>query len=41
MAVTVLNENIERLGELLFATISKVGPQPEDGATALRGARVG
>jgi 5'-methylthioadenosine phosphorylase len=38
----VFNENNERLRELLFAVIPKVGPQPDDVcATALRGARVG
>src|SRR3989449_10338594 len=38
----VFNENNERLRELLFAVIPKIGPQPEDVcATALRGARVG
>jgi 5'-methylthioadenosine phosphorylase len=38
----VFNENNERLRELLFAVIPKIGPQPEDiCATALRGARVG
>jgi 5'-methylthioadenosine phosphorylase len=38
----VFTENNERLRELLFAVIPKIGPQPEDVcATALRGARVG
>jgi 5'-methylthioadenosine phosphorylase len=37
----VFNENNERLRELLFAVIPKVGPQPEDiCSTALRGARI-
>jgi 5'-methylthioadenosine phosphorylase len=37
----VFTENNERLRELLFAVIPKIGPQPEDlCATALRGARV-
>jgi 5'-methylthioadenosine phosphorylase len=37
----VFNENNERLRELLFAVIPKIGPQPEDPcSTALRGARV-
>jgi 5'-methylthioadenosine phosphorylase len=37
----VFAENNERLRELLFATIPKIGPQPEDVcATALRGAVV-
>jgi 5'-methylthioadenosine phosphorylase len=36
----VFGENNDRLRELLFATIPKIGPQPEDiCATALRGAR--
>jgi len=39
--VEVFNANNERLRELLFATIPKIGPQPEDVcATALRGARL-
>ena len=38
----VFTENNERLRELLFAVIPKIGAQPEDVcATALRGARVG
>jgi 5'-methylthioadenosine phosphorylase len=38
----VFRENNERLRELLFAAIPKIGPQAEDiCATALRGARVG
>jgi 5'-methylthioadenosine phosphorylase len=37
----VFGENNERLRELLFTAIPKIGPQPEDVcATALRGARV-
>jgi 5'-methylthioadenosine phosphorylase len=37
----VFNENNERLRELLFAVIPKIGPQPEDVcSTAMRGARV-
>ena len=37
----VFQANNERLRELLFAVIPKIGPQPEDVcATALRGARV-
>ena len=37
----VFDENNERLRELLFAVIPKIGPQPEDVcATALRGARL-
>jgi 5'-methylthioadenosine phosphorylase len=37
--VRVFNENNERLRELLFAAIPKIGPQPKDVcATALRGA---
>jgi 5'-methylthioadenosine phosphorylase len=37
----VFTENNERLRDLLFAAIPKIGPQPEDVcATALRGARV-
>jgi 5'-methylthioadenosine phosphorylase len=39
--VRVFNENNERLRELLFAVIPKIGPQPDDAcATALRGARL-
>ena len=39
--VEVFRENNERLRELLFAVIPKIGPQPEDVcATALQGARV-
>jgi 5'-methylthioadenosine phosphorylase len=39
--VRVFNQNNERLRELLFAVIPKIGPQPEDVcATALRGARL-
>jgi 5'-methylthioadenosine phosphorylase len=38
----VFRENNERLRELLFAAIPRIGPQPEDVcAGALRGARVG
>ena len=38
--IRVFNENNERLRELLFAVIPKIGPQPEDVcATALQGAR--
>jgi 5'-methylthioadenosine phosphorylase len=38
--IRVFNENNERLRELLFAVIPKIGPQPEDVcATALRSAR--
>ena len=38
--VSVFNENNERLRELLFAAIPKIGPQPQDlCATALSGAR--
>jgi hypothetical protein len=37
----VFNENNDRLRELLFAAIPKIGPQPEDVcARALRGARL-
>jgi 5'-methylthioadenosine phosphorylase len=37
----VFNENNEKLRELLFAVIPKIGPQPEDVcASALRGARI-
>jgi 5'-methylthioadenosine phosphorylase len=37
----VFQENNEKLRELLFAAIPKIGPQPQDVcATALRGARV-
>ncbi len=39
--VRIFGENIERLRELLFAVIPRIGPQPEDVcATALRGARL-
>jgi hypothetical protein len=39
--VTVFNENNEKLRELLFAVIPKIGPQPQDVcATALQGARI-
>jgi 5'-methylthioadenosine phosphorylase len=39
--VRVFHENNERLRDLLFAVIPKIGPQPEDVcATALRGASV-
>ena len=39
--VNVFNENNERLRELLYAVIPKIGPQPEDVcATALLGARL-
>jgi 5'-methylthioadenosine phosphorylase len=39
--VRVFNENNEKLRELLYAVIPKVGPQPEDVcATALAGARL-
>jgi 5'-methylthioadenosine phosphorylase len=39
--VRVFNENNERLRELLFAVIPKIGPQPDDVcATALHGARL-
>ena len=39
--VEVFQQNNERLRELLFAVIPKIGPQPEDVcATALRGARI-
>jgi 5'-methylthioadenosine phosphorylase len=39
--VRVFNENNERLRELLFAVVPKIGPQSEDVcATALRGARI-
>jgi 5'-methylthioadenosine phosphorylase len=39
--VRVFNENNERLRELLFAVIPKIGPQPDDVCTnALRGARL-
>src|SRR6266511_1323933 len=38
----VFRENNEKLRQLLFAVIPRIGPQPEDiCATALRGARVG
>ena len=37
----VFNENNERLRELLFAVIPRIGPQPDDVcANALRGARI-
>jgi hypothetical protein len=37
----VFERNNEKLRELLFAVIPKIGPQPEDVcATALRGARI-
>ena len=40
--VRVFAENNDRLRELLFAVIPKIGSQPEDVcATALRGARIG
>jgi 5'-methylthioadenosine phosphorylase len=40
--VQVFRENNDRLRELLFAAIPRIGPQPEDVcATALRGAQVG
>jgi 5'-methylthioadenosine phosphorylase len=39
--IEVFNANNERLRELLFAVIPKIGPQPEDVcATALAGARI-
>jgi len=39
--VRVFNQNNERLRELLFAVIPKIGPQPKDVcATALQGSRV-
>jgi 5'-methylthioadenosine phosphorylase len=39
--IEVFTQNNEKLRELLFAAIPKIGPQPEDVcATALRGARV-
>ena len=39
--IKVFQANNERLRELLFATIPKIGPQPDDVcATALRGARL-
>jgi 5'-methylthioadenosine phosphorylase len=39
--VRVFGENNEKLRELLFAAIPRIGPQPEDVcATALRGARI-
>jgi 5'-methylthioadenosine phosphorylase len=39
--VRVFNENNERLRQLLFAVIPKIGPQPDDVcANALRGARL-
>jgi 5'-methylthioadenosine phosphorylase len=38
--IRVFTENNERLRELLFAVIPKIGPQPQDAcATALRDAR--
>jgi 5'-methylthioadenosine phosphorylase len=40
--IAVFEENNDRLRELLFAAIPKIGPQPEDAcATALRGASLG
>jgi 5'-methylthioadenosine phosphorylase len=40
-AFAVFNENLERLRELLFRAIPRIGPQPEDAcATALRSAIV-
>jgi 5'-methylthioadenosine phosphorylase len=40
-AVTVFRENLDRLRELLFHAIPRIGPQPEDAcATALRSAIV-
>jgi 5'-methylthioadenosine phosphorylase len=39
--IRVFEENNERLRELLFAAIPKIGPQPQDTcATALEGARI-
>ena len=39
--LTVFNENNEKLRELLFAAVPKIGPQPNDVcATALEGARI-
>jgi 5'-methylthioadenosine phosphorylase len=39
--IEVFTANNERLRELLFAVIPRIGPQPEDGcATALEGARI-
>jgi 5'-methylthioadenosine phosphorylase len=39
--LTVFEQNIERLRDLLFAVLPKIGPQPSDVcATALRGARL-
>ena len=39
--IEVFTANNERLRELLFAVIPKIGEQPEDVcATALRGARI-
>lgn len=39
--IRVFNENNERLRELLFAAIPKIGPQPDDAcSTALVGARI-
>jgi 5'-methylthioadenosine phosphorylase len=41
IVISVFQENNEKLRELLFAVIPKIGPQPEDVcATALRGARI-
>ena len=41
VVMRVFRENNERLRELLFAAIPKIGPQPQDAcATALEGARV-
>src|SRR5437016_4752327 len=39
--IRVFTENNEKLRELLFAAIPKIGPQPQDAcATALEGARI-
>jgi 5'-methylthioadenosine phosphorylase len=39
--IRVFNENNEKLRELLYAVIPKIGPQPDDVcASALRGARI-
>ncbi|MGH3109900.1 MAG: S-methyl-5'-thioadenosine phosphorylase [Gaiellaceae bacterium] len=39
--IKVFNENNDRLRELLFAAIPRIGPQPDDAcATALRGAQL-
>jgi hypothetical protein len=39
--VTVFNENNDKLLQLLFSAIPKIGPQPHDAcATALVGARL-